>query len=594
MATTFRRPVRVNALASGLITLICAAILLALAVGDLFVFDRLAVGEPLKLSVRVPAIGQFKDTLTVGASYRVERVLVGRGEQLSAHTLKLLQAYEAQRRPPTVRYLTGLGVCFLLSVLLYVGYLRRQSGEISHARTQIVLLSTLVVYAILARSLLLLTSWSAIWIPLPLLASALALSLGPRVAAVSAALGALIATLFVPVDVSLLAVLLAQGLSLAAIVRPHQKRSLLGATLASGLCGLAAYTAIQLVLAQYLEFGISAETFDLGLWLRSDLVAAVVGPLILAPAGLLAVPLIERALGHPTKSQLIALADYDNPLLKRLAQEAPGTWAHSLNMANLAEMAANAIGANALLARVGAYYHDVGKARYPDYFIENQQGQQNPHDHIAPEASADAIFGHVTDGVKLARRKGVPERIVQFIYTHHGDGVLEYFWQKVQDAGNPTGNLERDFRYPGIRPQTRETGILAIVDAIEAASKSLDNPDLSDIRKMVRQIIFTKLELRMLDESGLTIQELRKITDCLVEAIRSSMHVRVKYPWQNEEAKLEQPPTSEPSADAPQDVDNQADVANSVDPVGLAANAGRGRPRGHTRPLDVSDGALRK
>jgi len=147
-------------------------------------------------------------------------------------------------------------------------------------------------------------------------------------------------------------------------------------------------------------------------------------------------------------------------------------------MANLAEIAANAIGANGRLVRVGAYYHDLGKSLQPKYFIENlEPGETSPHDKLPPEASCDAIFKHVTDGIVAARKAGLHERVIDFMHMHHGNGVLEYFWAKCQDQGNPHHLTIESFRYPGVPPQSRETAILAICDAVEAASRTLKKAD---------------------------------------------------------------------------------------------------------------------
>jgi cyclic-di-AMP phosphodiesterase PgpH len=266
-------------------------------------------------------------------------------------------------------------------------------------------------------------------------------------------------------------------------------------------------------------------------WLRSDLVGAVGGGLLTSVLSAMTIPVVGAMLGVVSKSRLQELADFESPLLRQIATRAPGTWAHSLSMANMAEMAANAIGADAQLVRVGAYYHDLGKTVQPEYFIENQQGQ-NPHDSLAPDVSADAIFSHITEGVKLARKHKVPEAVVEFIYTHHGDGLLEYFWHKNMQLGNPKKLDEREFHYPGCRPQRPETAILALCDAVEAASRTVTEPDLDKIKQLVRQIIFTKLEHGALSDSGLTIEDAERIVNSLVETLRSGRHVRVKYPWQ--------------------------------------------------------------
>lgn len=222
----------------------------------------------------------------------------------------------------------------------------------------------------------------------------------------------------------------------------------------------------------------------------------------------------------------------DSPVLKNLSSRAPGTWAHSLNLANMVEIAENSIGANAQLARVGAYYHDIGKAAEPRYFVENQEGGSNLHDKLDPDVSADAIFAHVLDGHKLARKHRLPEAILESIYTHHGDGVLEYFWHKNQQAGNPKALEEAGFRYPGVKAPSRETGILSICDSIEAASRTLDDGSEQSIRQLVERIVLAKIRQGMLSDCGLTLDELKRVIDSVVETLRSAQHGRVKYPWQ--------------------------------------------------------------
>jgi hypothetical protein len=205
-------------------------------------------------------------------------------------------------------------------------------------------------------------------------------------------------------------------------------------------------------------------------------------------------------------------------------------------MANMAELAATAIGANALLTRVGAYFHDLGKSSAPQYYIENlHAGEPSPHDALDPDVSADAIFAHCTEGVRLGRNAGVPEPVLDFMHMHHGNGLLEYFWHKNQEQGNPKGLSERHFRYPGLPPQTKETAILAICDAVEAASRTLKTPSERDLTNLVQRIVFGKLRLGQLDQSGLTSSDLKALCNSLVDTLKNSFHVRIEYPWQKEE-----------------------------------------------------------
>jgi len=217
-----------------------------------------------------------------------------------------------------------------------------------------------------------------------------------------------------------------------------------------------------------------------------------------------------------------------------MAAEAPGSWEHARAMANLAEAAASAIGADALLVRVGAYYHDLGKTVQPKYFVENlANGEESPHADLEPEISADAIMAHVVLGTKILREGGVPEPVVEFAYTHHGTQLVEYFWHKCREAGNPKGLTEDHFRYPGMKPQTKETAILMLVDSIEAASRTIDPPERDAFEEMIQRVLFTKLKAGQLDESGLTVEDLRTLVVRMSDTLVNMYHHRIRYPWQD-------------------------------------------------------------
>ena len=222
----------------------------------------------------------------------------------------------------------------------------------------------------------------------------------------------------------------------------------------------------------------------------------------------------------------------------QLAREAPGTFEHSRAMANLAEQAASAIGADALLTRVGAYYHDIGKSTQPKYFVENlSPDERSPHDELDPDVSADAIMAHVVLGAKILREGGVPEPVTEFAYTHHGTQLVEYFWMKCQQAGNPKGLDATAFRYPGMRPQTRETAIVMLVDSIEAASRTIDPPERDAFETMIQRIVFTKLKDGQLDECGLGVEDLNVIVNRMADALVNMHHHRIKYQWQAKRAQ---------------------------------------------------------
>ncbi|MBV6510552.1 MAG: HDIG domain-containing protein [Ignavibacteriales bacterium] len=238
----------------------------------------------------------------------------------------------------------------------------------------------------------------------------------------------------------------------------------------------------------------------------------------------------ERLFKITTELTLVELQSFDHPLLRQLSASAPGTFNHSLNVANLAEEAALAIKANGLLAKTGAYYHDIGKSLTPEYFIENQRTGANYHDTISPEESVQLLLNHVKKGIQLAEEYGLPEEIIKFIPAHHGTSVLTFFYEKAKGIyGEEKVNIS-DYRYPGPKPSTKETAILMLADTCESAARSLTHPDQESIEKMVDKLIKQKKEDGQLDDSPITFRDLMIIRDVFIERLQSLYHRRVAYP----------------------------------------------------------------
>jgi len=241
-------------------------------------------------------------------------------------------------------------------------------------------------------------------------------------------------------------------------------------------------------------------------------------------------PLFEAVTKITTEQTLLELADLNRPLLKRLSLEAGGTYAHSINVANLAEAAARAIDANPLLARVGAYYHDVGKMAMPQYFIENQARGRNPHEQIDPRKSAGIVRAHVAEGVKFAQQAKLPEVIVSFIPEHHGTQTIGFFYDQARQA-NPEADLDpADFAYAGPRPRTKETAILMLADSLESAAKVLQEPTPDRIRALVDRIVESKISQRQLDEAPLTLSDIARVKEAFSTVLSGMYHHRIDYP----------------------------------------------------------------
>ncbi|MEM6893630.1 MAG: HDIG domain-containing metalloprotein [Bacteroidota bacterium] len=236
----------------------------------------------------------------------------------------------------------------------------------------------------------------------------------------------------------------------------------------------------------------------------------------------------EKVFGLISDVSLLELSDTNSRLLKDLSNRAPGTFHHSLQVANLAEAAANEIGANAMLVRVGALHHDIGKMENPTFFTENQTTNSNPHDDIPPKESAKIIIGHVLKGIDMARKNNLPDRVIDFLRTHHGTTLVYYFYKKQGESGAEVN--EEDFRYPGPIPFSKETAILMMADAVEAASKSLKNPTYSIIDEFVEKIVSGQMKANQFNNANITLKEIEMVKKVLKQKLTNIYHLRVEYP----------------------------------------------------------------
>jgi len=243
----------------------------------------------------------------------------------------------------------------------------------------------------------------------------------------------------------------------------------------------------------------------------------------------------EKVFRVATDLVFLELSDFNNPLLRDLSSKAPGTFHHSIIMGNLSEQAAKEIGANQILARVGCYYHDIGKMMNPDYFVENQM-DSNKHEELNPSLSAKMIIAHVKNGIKMAERFRLPKEIIDFIPMHHGTNLVSYFYAKARtDEGEIDTSHEYIYRYPGPKPQTKETGIVMLADSVEAATRSIEDPTPAKLETQISEIIRARFLDGELDECDLTLKDLIKIKQSFLKTVVGIHHHRIKYPENAEE-----------------------------------------------------------
>ena len=309
------------------------------------------------------------------------------------------------------------------------------------------------------------------------------------------------------------------GLAGLYVIQGTEKRSHLLQTSMSVAVVNAVFMAFYLLMTQS-DYGVSELLFYAIAALTSGLLSGAL------TIGLL--PFFESAFGLISAMKLIELSNPNHPLLKKILTETPGTYHHSVMVANLADAACESIGADGLLARVGCYYHDIGKTKRPGFFIENQMSHSNPHDSLPPETSRDIILSHGSDGAKLLQKYKMPKEIIDIAQQHHGTTLLKYFYHKAKEDGKSV--KEEEYRYAGPKPQKKETAIIAIADSVEAAVRSMKQPTAEKIKETVKAIIKDKLHDGQFDQCDLTLKELKTVEHVFCETLNGIFHSRIEYP----------------------------------------------------------------
>jgi len=459
----------------------------------------------------------------VYARYVAGQKIVGKGEIITPLILASLQ--EVGALSPMGSYQQVAGVA-LIAVLIYLGaaffFLRYRKGMVVEWRYTAALCLLFLVYVFLTRLFALLADQNPLWgylAPSALVGLTLAAMTDGLTALFMGVTAGILGGVLLKGNFPLAVFVLLSGAAGALAIDRLRKRDKL---LKAG-AGLSVFLALAAML--------TASLFEeLRLVFLSGAIGLGNGVLcVLLTLG--AIPVMERISGIITPMHMLELASPDHPLMKLLVNKAPGTYSHSIVVGNLAEAAAQAIGADPILTRVASYYHDVGKVKRPTFFVENQPEGFNGHDGLKPNLSALVITAHVKEGVELARDYRLPPEVVEIIRQHHGTSLVRYFYaQALKDTGPSEKVAENRFRYPGRKPQTKEAAVVMLADSVEAAAKALDRPTPVQLEQLVRNMIRERLEDGQLDESGLTLADLEKITREFTRVLCGMYHVRVEYP----------------------------------------------------------------
>jgi hypothetical protein len=501
--------------------------LFALVAEKLAGTPTLAFDEGVTAAMRDAARRQVGEVLV---SYRKGEVLVEQDKEIGPEHLALLRkehqtAVAALTYDATLRR-AGSIVVIVAALFALIGfYIARHEPRLGGDPKRVAAVCGLIVAAMVIVRLLAGTSWDAELVPVAIAAMILAVAYNPYFALMVTFGLCAMTTLTMGAGMDHFLILMggtAAGVLTLDEVRTRTKLIKVGATAALGYFVL---------------------TWAAGLFQDQPMALVVRDSLWRAGWGLMAgfflggsLPFIETTFGIVTGISLLELGDVTHPLLQELVRRAPGTHNHSITVGTIAEAAAERIGADSLLVRVGAYFHDIGKMLKPNYFIENQAGAANRHANLAPAMSTLIIIGHVKDGVDLGRQHHLPEPIIDLIEQHHGTTLVEFFYHEAtrRNGSNPDAAavLESAFRYPGPKPQTREAAILMVADAVESASRTLSEPTPARVEGLVRELIEKRLHDGQFDECGLTLREIGEIRESLIKSIIGIYHVRVRYPEQ--------------------------------------------------------------
>lgn len=480
-------------------------------------------------------------------SYEPGDVLVHFRKILSEEDVLLLTAYQEEEKKDLFGKAPWILIVILFIVVLYNVFLSEilWAGWRKRPPSQL-LLFLLVITIFLSKACLLFTAFSIFSIPFAFLPLLIILLFDERVSATwTTVVGAALVALLSGRTLEILLFFAFGGVTAVLVSFNIRKRvHILLPSLKVGIINAI------ILMAFFIDWGSVAGFFlewqevkisSLGEIINENLLGYMgwgfIGGFAAGPLTLLLLPLLELSWHTASNFKLNRYADLQRPLMKDLLTKTPATYQHTMTVAYLAHTVGQAIGANTLLLRIGAYYHDIGKMADPEIFSENQSGWKNPHDDLDPQESARLIINHVTHGAKIALEMKLPEIVVGLILQHHGTQLVEYFYNKAIKTSQGDDVRKEDFRYPGPKPQSVEAAVLMIVDAVEATYRSIEGPTREKIEKMIRLLIVKRVADGQFDECNLSTRYLARIVRVLVDSLEASFHSRVLYPWQEKGKK---------------------------------------------------------
>ncbi|MCF8010456.1 MAG: HDIG domain-containing protein [Clostridiales bacterium] len=466
---------------------------------------------------------------TVMVTVKKDETIVEEGDVVSKQDMEKLKALGLTDNILPVKYITGIAMMVALLMIVVLFYLYQQNRKIYKNPGQLYLIG-LIILGVLAVSkgimAIDINQWPqldllfAYMSPLAAAGMLIAILLDSRLAVLVVAVMSFFLGVMTGGEIRFAVVGLIGGITgVYSVSKLSQRGDLARAGIYVSIANILSILAMELVSSQ-----------SMGLIITSSLGMGIINGLLSSIFTNGALPYLESTFSITSAFHLLELSHPSNSLLRRLLTEAPGTYYHSILVGNLAESAAGEIGGEPLLARVGAYYHDIGKLKRPLFFIENQMGNENPHDKIAPSLSTLIITSHVKDGVEMAREAKLPSSVIDIIEQHHGNTLCSYFYQVALETGRSENISEEDFRHDGPKPQSKEAALVMLADSVEAAVRALKNRTPGKVEGTVRKVIKDKLMDGQLDECDLTFKDLDITANSFLQVLSGILHSRIEYP----------------------------------------------------------------
>jgi len=496
--------------------------LLANNIVSLWVIPNLKLDSALTAQKKSQAQEEASPVYKVAEMSKGE-VVVRKGQRvLKEQLIQMNEINKMQAETDAHSHLLGIVIIVALLAFLMFVYLKLFETKIFYDDKLLLIVGIVIFLSALSARIVVLSPLPSYFIPIASASMLVTLLVSGSVAAIVVVLAAVIVTLIAGIRFDIFLVSLIAGISaICTIYKARSRNSIIRSGLIIGSLNFIAICAIGII-----------SNFDFIVFVKEALWGLASG-FASAALVMLLLPLFESIFKITTDIKLLELSDLNHPLLKEMVTKATGTYHHSMVVGNLAESAADAIGANSLLARVGSYYHDIGKIEKSEYFAENKQVPSDVHEKLSPSMSSLIITNHVKDAMELAEKHKLGSAIKDIVQQHHGTGLVTYFYHQAVEKTQPEDPIsEENFRYPGPKPQTKESAIVMLADSVEAASRVLPNPTPQRLKELVRKIINYKFLDRQLDECDLTLMDINNISESFVKILTGIYHSRIEYPTQ--------------------------------------------------------------